>query len=315
MQLNNEMAVIETASDGQCAAQGVRVGMTIVGVNGVSLATCMTDPRDVNEFASMMHAAQRPLTLNFNALPQVVKKRYAPASTIGFFEPGPMSCMDSCCGLEVRPKSAVENFELAPMNAPLASSCFTSCCLLVSSTPPRTEGGIEKVPQLKALAGLSVQVGDHPTKNSVQTLKWSRYDPKSRVLLQSVFGGASDVGNVGTWTETDSCLWRFLVPLARSCDYLYLFKFSEDYQKLDIDVKVNCCCCVPCIPAWCSLPAFPFGKHAAYQVEGTDGKNWVRTKNGKKYYDLIVVTDSDGVQNEKYGDIMQACPSSMLVSR
>lgn len=310
----SQMVVTEITSDGQCATQGVRIGMAIVGVNGVPLSKCLEDPSDVGEFSQFMHVAQRPFKLNFNALPA---KRSAPAKTkSGFFEPGPMTCMESCCGVTLRPKSNFANWMLAPESGPTQASCFTSCCLCLSSTPPRTEGGIEKVPQLKALAGTSVQSGDHATSGTIQTLKWSKYDPKSHTLLLSVFGGASDPDALGTWSEPDTCLWRFLIPLARSCDYLYLFKFSEDNRRLDIDVKVNCCCCLPCVPAWCNLPAACFGEHGAYQVDGsTDGSRWVRSKNGKKYYDLIVVTGSDGTPNENFAEHFAYPPDTMLLSR
>ena len=105
----------------------------------------------------------------------------------------------------------------------------------------------------KSLERIFISIGKHSTGGSIQTLKWSTWDPDSRVAHLEVFGGYGGSSHTGQWTEPpDSCLWRlllapwvaaarrasvtrsqrmsrlFLINLGRCCDYSYRFEFSED---------------------------------------------------------------------------------------
>lgn len=62
------MTVIKV-ENGQCKRNGVQVGMAVVGVNGSPLLDILYDSGDPMEFGEYVNAAQKPLIINFNAMP------------------------------------------------------------------------------------------------------------------------------------------------------------------------------------------------------------------------------------------------------
>mmetsp|Transcript_9066 Transcript_9066/g.28311 ORF Transcript_9066/g.28311 Transcript_9066/m.28311 type:complete len:317 (-) Transcript_9066:244-1194(-) len=150
-----------------------------------------------------------------------------------------------CLGIEDRNNSP-EFMVLTDMSAPpslLQRLCFCQC-----SPQLRQPTGVDRVPQLRGLAGVTVQAGEHTTSGSLQTLKWGYFDSEKRALELPVFGGCYGTGSTtGLWTEPITPLWCFLMNWGRLANYSYRFEFSEDFRSADIKLKGNPCtvCCVP----------------------------------------------------------------------
>jgi hypothetical protein len=52
-----------------------------LGINGVDVEDCMTNPYSVDEFSAMMKVAQRPFTLNINHIKKAAAKPRAPPAS------------------------------------------------------------------------------------------------------------------------------------------------------------------------------------------------------------------------------------------
>ncbi|EOD24641.1 hypothetical protein EMIHUDRAFT_435421 [Emiliania huxleyi CCMP1516] len=178
----------------------------------------------------------------------------------------------------------------------------------------------------KSLERIFISIGKHSTGGSIQTLKWSTWDPDSRVAHLEVFGGYGGSSHTGQWTEPPGCLWLFLINLGRCCDYSYRFEFSEDYRRAEILIEANlcCCCCLPippCLPAWFVLPGSCVRFEAIQADEGSnDGTDWVRQSSicGGDFsytYNLVEVYQEDGSPGRFHADLATYAPASMMISR
>lgn len=169
------------------------------------------------------------------------------------------SMLAMCCCVEEQPRETLPQWMLLNTNASAQPSLMQR--LLCQCGPEaRVSNGIEDIPEIRGVAGGLLQSAppDWPTKGSVQTLKYCKFDKEKRVATIQVFGGFGGPSSVGLWTEPGgSCKWYFLINLARCCNYSYRFEFSEDWRHADIKIMANfcCVCCVPpCFPACCALP-------------------------------------------------------------
>jgi hypothetical protein len=218
-------------------------------------------------------------------------------------------------------------------------SGFDNVCFCQWGTPQRTPNGIDKIQQIRGLAGATLQRGTHVTAGSIQTLKWAKWDEATRTATIEVFGGANSPSSSGTWTEPVSCVWIFLSNLGRLCDYTYVFQFSEDYRTTQIVPKINCTgCLLPCVPAWFEVPTncvvtsfenfTPTSTHfstsqgfnAVQAPESKHGEHWARNSStcGSSYkfsYDLVEVFDVDGKHAKYYDDFKKYCPEKIMIAR
>ena len=139
----------------------------------------------------------------------------APAGSAPVIQDG---WLQSCCCVTQRPRDEIAQWMLLDTNAHASPSC-RQMLLCQCGSEERVPSGIEDVPQLAGLAGATLQRAppDWPTKGSVQTLKWCRYDKEKRVADLQVFGGFGGPSNVGLWTEPVSLKWHCLINLARCC--------------------------------------------------------------------------------------------------
>ena len=200
------------------------------------------------------------------------------------------------------------------------SSLFSKCCYLQCSGAKRSPSGIEGVAELKGLSGLTLQKGSHSTAGSLQTLKFAPWDAEKRIARVPVFGGFGYPGTESVWTEPVTPVWNCLINVARCCNYTYVFEFSEDYRHSRIHIKSNLCCCVPCVPAWCTVPS-TCAVFEMEQAEGTTGgSHWHRNSSkcgGKmeKTYDLVEVLKADETPGPFHADLAAYAPEAMLLSR
>ena len=81
---------------------------------------------------------------------------------------------------------------------------------------------------------------------------------ENRVADLKAYGGfGAEVSSVGAWTAEKSSTWLCLMTIARLCNYTYRFKFSEDWQRADIEIRGNLCCVTEapcCCKPWFSIP-------------------------------------------------------------
>ena len=141
----------------------------------------------------------------------------APAGSAPLIQDG-WRWLQSCCCVTQKPRDEIAQWMLLDTNAHASPSCM-QMLLCQCRSEERVPSGIEDVPQLAGLAGATLQRAppDWPTKGSVQTLKWCRYDKEKRVADLQVFGGFGGPSNVGLWTEPVSLKWHCLINLARCC--------------------------------------------------------------------------------------------------
>ncbi|CAJ1409488.1 unnamed protein product [Effrenium voratum] len=166
----------------------------------------------------------------------------------------------------------------------------------------RVKNTMDKVPQLKGLAGLLVQDGDHITGGSLFTLKYAKWDPEKRTAIVPVDGGACwwFSGTAGLWTATAySPLFCVLANGARCSNFTYNFSFSEDFLFGNIDISVNPCLCLPWLPPWLTVPRCIQSFTMKQDNGSMDGTDWSRYNStlgcpAQFYYKLREVWDVDG---------------------
>ncbi|CAE8629867.1 unnamed protein product [Polarella glacialis] len=230
-------------------------------------------------------------------------------------------CTVSCCCLRRYPREKVGDNMLLDNAAALQPSLFQQLCLCQCTPLARVKPVLELVPQLRGLAGVTVQDGDHVTKGSLQTLKWADFDPQTRVATKPVFGGFGwKDGTAGLWSEgaSKSCLRGVVFNLGRSCNYTYKFTFAEDYLSADIDAMANLTgpCC-PCVPAWFTLPRFLSHFTMKQDLGSTDGTEWTRysSKFGGEptfSYKLLEVYQPDGTPGRHFERLKIADPDVLV---
>jgi len=196
----------------------------------------------------------------------------------------------------------------------------------------RQSSGLDEVEQLKGLAGITVQDGEHDTKGSLETLKWCKWDPTTRIIDSAVFGTFYDHTGLGLWTEPTtpccrSCVWSCLMNLARHAGYNYRFQFSEDLRKADIKIRGNMgvvCCCIPicCCPFMphCTIPDCCCVNTMEQAEDTTDGTHWIRYRGvccqtPKPYYDLLTVFNADGTDGPYVDKLTLRTPKQLQICR
>lgn len=231
-----------------------------------------------------------------------------------------MSCV-SCCCLKIEESETADEWMLRPNT--LEPSLFQRLCLCQCSEEERRPSGILLVPEISGLAGVTLQLGDHATAGSLQTLKWTTYDQTKRTATMQVFGGFGGAAGTGQWTEPPNSLhWMFLMNLGRCGNYTYRFTFSEDFRYSDIDIQCNplplCCICIPCIPAWCTVPRCCVSYDMRQTSDSKDGSTWDRYSSkcgGEKEftYKLVQVFTENGDEGEQFKELATA-PKQVMIT-
>lgn len=189
----------------------------------------------------------------------------------------------------------------------------------------RVPSGIQDVPEISNLAGLLHQNGADTvfgsrTNGTIFTLKWADYDKETRTAVVQVYGGYGPKASTGYWSILDNQKWRTISCLGRICNYSYFFTFSEDYQRADINMKVNlgCLCCKP----WFKIPASLIGKFEMEQYpDSKNGSHWKRNsaKSADEEfsfaYSVETAYKSDGTPTEYAEQFEEYAPKTMLLTR
>ena len=106
------------------------------------------------------------------------------------------------------------------------------------------------------------------------------------------FGG--EASSVGAWTAERSSTWLCLMTIARLCNYTYRFKFSEDWQRADIEIRENLCCVTGapcCCKPWFFIPDSWVKFETVQAEDSSGGSHWIRNSSHgaggpmKKSYD------------------------------
>merc|ERR1711972_914264 len=71
---------------------------------------------------------------------------------------------------------------------PTGPSLFSRLCWCQWSPVPRQLSGLEEVEQVRGLAGVTLQHGDHETEGSLETMKWGVYNKETRTVRMAPFG-------------------------------------------------------------------------------------------------------------------------------
>eukprot|EP00930_Biecheleria_cincta_P062604 TRINITY_DN48061_c0_g1_i1.p1 TRINITY_DN48061_c0_g1~~TRINITY_DN48061_c0_g1_i1.p1 ORF type:complete len:288 (+),score=45.14 TRINITY_DN48061_c0_g1_i1:77-865(+) len=230
-----------------------------------------------------------------------------------------LSC---CCCLKTFPREVINEVILGNDAGTQEQSVFQRLCFCYCYPKARVNNGIEQIPELKGLAGLMIQDGDHVTAGSLTFLKYAKWDAETRIAYMPVFSGFGwwHGGTTGLWTEPAYTAWCCIMNVARLANYTYRFSFSEDYMHGDIDVLVNPCCCCGCVclPAWFTLPRCL--NHFTFEQDlgSKDGTEWTRYNakcmgEAKPYYKLLQVWQPDGRQG-KHFDRLQIAPQQVMIT-
>jgi hypothetical protein len=237
-----------------------------------------------------------------------------------------MTITESCCGAKVIERSELLQAIVMDDRAGVSPSCFQKL-LCDCSTQTRFASGVKDVPEISNLAGLLVQNGEHSTAGTAFTAKWGRFDKEKRIVDISVYGSGRSCGSekqeLGQWSAINSNKWRCLMMLGRCCDYSYKIRFAEDWQRADIDIRINLCCvacCVPpCMKAWFTVPPCIATFDMEQAEDSQNGSHWIRqsSKCGgpkKKSYNLQAVYGPDGSPTE-FVENLKVAPEKNLISR
>jgi hypothetical protein len=202
-------------------------------------------------------------------------------------------------------------------------SLFQRLFMCQCSKEKRTPARIQFQEGLQGLAGVLIQSGEHSTAGTMLTLKWMDYNPDTREGYLQVFGGYGGSASTGLWTENSATLyWYFLMNLARCANYQYYFTFNEDFSKADIAIKGNplilCCICIPCCPAWFTLPTSCVSFGMSRTAGSKDGTSWERyssTCGGESTYTytLKTVYNSDG-SDGPFVDALLESPEQVVIT-
>mmetsp|Transcript_78230 Transcript_78230/g.176794 ORF Transcript_78230/g.176794 Transcript_78230/m.176794 type:complete len:272 (+) Transcript_78230:99-914(+) len=228
----------------------------------------------------------------------------------------------TCCCLKVQDRDYSSEI-LVMREIGDAPSLYQRLCMCQWKPTARPPSGIEKIPQIRGLAGVTMQSGDHSTAGSLQTLKWGYWDSETRVFELPIFGGFEGGSTTGVWTEPITPLWCCLMNLGRTANYTYRFEFSPDFQHADIRIKGNpcvfCCVCCPCCPAWCTIPQWCTSTSMRQAEDSNSGSHWERF-NGKccrkqeYYYDLLEVIDHNGEPGPFANKLPLKSPKQFMIS-
>jgi len=225
-----------------------------------------------------------------------------------------MTCTDRIVGVTTTERSNIVQAILLDEKPPPASCIRRSLCDCGSGE--RKLSGIEQVPEISNLAGLWIQKGDHPMAGTTATLKWADFDKTSRVVEVKVYGGCGGKQHAGHWSAHDSARSKFLVCCGRVWNYSYRFRFDEDWQRADIDIRF---CCTPSGNTCCSYPSSCTAFDMVQTEDSTNGSQWNRRKstNGgpmEQFYVLEAVYGSDGSPTVHAASFNSA-PETMILSR
>jgi len=233
-----------------------------------------------------------------------------------------MNCfLSTCCCVNPYQKEKMNEAILLNDAADEWPSLLQRLCFCYCFPKARVTNGMDQIPQLRGLAGLTVQDGTHITGGSLQTLKYAKWNPEERSAYMPVFSGSCWCygGTTGVWAENAAYgIAAWIINFARLGNYSYKFIFSEDFLSGDIDIWMNLCICCPMLPPWFKLPRclvhFTF-KQDNGSEDGTDWSRYNATCGGAPqfYYKLREVWDADGNPG-KFFDRLEIVPQQLMVS-
>mmetsp|Transcript_26979 Transcript_26979/g.31873 ORF Transcript_26979/g.31873 Transcript_26979/m.31873 type:complete len:226 (-) Transcript_26979:940-1617(-) len=225
-----------------------------------------------------------------------------------------MKCADRIVGVTTTDRSNLIQAILLDKKPPPASCIRRSLCDCGSGE--RKLSGIEQVPEISNLAGLLIQTGAHPRAGTTFSLKWADFNKTSRVGEVKVYGGCGGKQHAGHWSAIDSCCSKVFVSCGRVWNYSYRFRFDEDWQRADIDIRF---CCTPSGNTCCSYPSSCTAYDMVQTEDSKNGSQWDRrqSKNGgpmEQFYVLEAVYESDGSPTDHVASFKLA-PKTMILSR
>lgn len=232
-------------------------------------------------------------------------------------------CWASCCCLKVEERDEAAVY-LVHRNESLPPSLFQRCCFCVCAPQPRLPSGIEMVPALRGLAGVSLQYGDSEMAGTLLTMKWGRFDPDARVYEAPVFDGFYGAGSSGTRAMPVQAPLCCLMNLGRCANYTYRIEFSEDYRSAAIRARGNpcvlCgCCCCPWIPAWFTVPKYCMDMTMEQADDSKDGSKWERYRAGcsgtrELQSHLLQVFDNFGQTGPHNKQLQLKAPKQVMIT-
>lgn len=241
---------------------------------------------------------------------------------------GLLPVFECLCCTRSEPKDAIPHVMLLETHTS-PPSMAQNCCFL-SFSEQRVDGGVADVPEIRGLAGVTMQT-DGGAENNVQTLKWAIFDKQRRTLRTRNVGGAVCLGmqssQLATWlialpsSSFGLCCWSTLMSMcARPCDFGYEFSFDETWRRADIAIVLNCCPCVPCVPAWCRCPSSLVKFEMVQDSTSTDGTHWMRNSSAcggpmKKSYELKEVFHVDGSPGRFHHLFAERAPQAYYMTR
>lgn len=231
-------------------------------------------------------------------------------------EPG--SLIDGVCCTSTL---ALEDVIAAMLSSePLEASIFEQLCLCHSRTQKRVTS-LEGEPELAGLAGLMLLGAPNGNQmTGIQTLKYARFSASSRKLFVSAYGGVSGRGQQGTWARAPHTNWRLTICVARSCDLGYEVQFSEDFRHAQLVPQVNCCCCLPCVPACVRIGCMHIEwVQSERSTHGTEWLQEVALCGARRSADAAMrtVVNADGSAGPFYEIIAEqaARPTALVLTR
>eukprot|EP00039_Didymoeca_costata_P013686 m.212075 g.212075 ORF g.212075 m.212075 type:complete len:228 (+) comp15847_c0_seq1:3120-3803(+) len=211
----------------------------------------------------------------------------------------------TCVGLKRQETAKMNEWflkELPPKGAP---SCFERCYFCRCGMDPIPITVPDK------FTGVTYQMGGSKRCQTMQQGKWD--NEKRRLVLPIQYPGTWALGD-HNWCM--ACGWDFL----RLCKCQYVFSFDEELKHGLIVPQINCCCCLPCFPAWCPVPTCCLKFTMTEMEDSTDGLKWHRnsyicgseSKGG--YYTLVKILDKDSNKTEFYDQMVTENEPTMLMA-
>lgn len=238
--------------------------------------------------------------------------------TLRYYNSNTMKCTDRIVGVTTTDRSSLLQAIVLDDKPPPASCIRRSLCDCGSGE--RKLSGIEQVPEISNLAGLLIQTqtGEktRTTTGTTQTLKWADFDKASRVAEVKVYGGCGGKQHAGHWAAIDNSCWKFFVCCGRVWNYSYRFRFDEDWQRADIDIRF---CCTLSGNTCCSYPSSWTAYDMVQTKDSKNGSQWDRrqSKRGgpmENWYVLEAVYKSDGSPTD-HVESFKLAPETMILSR
>eukprot|EP00933_Yihiella_yeosuensis_P066078 TRINITY_DN7015_c2_g1_i1.p1 TRINITY_DN7015_c2_g1~~TRINITY_DN7015_c2_g1_i1.p1 ORF type:complete len:387 (+),score=53.34 TRINITY_DN7015_c2_g1_i1:88-1161(+) len=254
-----------------------------------------------------------------------------------------------CCCLEVKNTAQVAEWMILHNNHGMNNktheppSCFQICCMCQWWAQERRPSDIDQVRQLRGLTGVLLETDTRElgvAHGRLMTLKWGEghlqyqvkrtrdgriwtdYDPDLRTLTYSVYGGFGRARAVGLHTAPTGCSSCCWLNCARCVNYSHRLRFSPDFTMAIVDIFWNPCCCIPCLPPWCTPSKDCIALDMVQEgntVGLLNGTRWERRQSKcggpfRRYAELMTVYHSDGSKGPFFDHFLEKVPQQVMVT-